>query len=230
MSTIPRDRRLVVGASLLAACAVLGASGDARAEGPYVGARGGASFLDDTAFDLDSILTEVENEYETGFSFSGVAGYEFDGGGLPFDYRAEAEFGYQRTEIDSRRVVALATTFDGDDAFGDASVLFGFVNGYVDVPVTSALDVYGGGGVGFGSVDVDGFGVTPTGEVLDDEAFAFGYSLTAGVGYDVTSSITLEVAYRYKSFINAEVEAADGTQSELDLSSHNVTAGLRLSF
>lgn len=218
-------------ATVIAASTIL-AAGPAAAEGffddVYVGVKGGVSFFDDTDFDIGGGGTNVENEYENGFTASVVVGKEYDLTNSPVDLRAEIELNYSAADIDTHTVGG--TGVSSSDSFGDTTTFAGFVNGYVDYEVAPRVDLFAGGGVGYGNVDFDGHGVTGPGVVMDDDAGAFAYHLDAGVAYDVTENVTLEASYRYQSFVGAELTATDGTDSDIDLDSHNLLVGLRYKF
>lgn len=71
------------------------------------------------------------------------------------------------------------------------------------------------------------FGVT----VLDDDDTVFGFNLGAGVGYNLTDSLTLEAMYRYVAFMDAEVTAnGDPVTSETTVDAHVAEIGLRFKF
>ena len=172
----------------------------------------------------------IINGYDNlGYGGSVAVGYQASPMGWGVNVRTEIEGGYQSQSVDSHDLAGIGS-FSGDDALGDTSVLYGFVNAYADVPVASRLGVTVGGGLGLGQVKFDGHGVRGAGDALDDSATAFGYHLDAGVSYDVTDAITLEAMYRYQSFVGAELTTTSGNTEEVDLDSHNVLIGARVGF
>ena len=76
------------------------------------------------------------------------------------------------------------------------------------------------------------------GVLIDDDDTVFAYHGSAGVGIDMSrlgfgrvfDGATLEIGYRYMAADELEFEARDGTVSETDLTSHNITIGIRSAF
>lgn len=65
---------------------------------------------------------------------------------------------------------------------------------------------------------------------MDDSGTGFAWQVGAGVSYDLTSNLTAELGYRYFNVENVGLTAADGTGSDVDVRSHQVNLGLRVSF
>ncbi len=201
------------------------------ARGVYVGARASVNLTRGTEFTIDNAVdgrnAKVDSEYDDpGFGGSLVVGYGARSAG--WGYRVEVEGGYQTADVDRHRIQGLGTYTDA--AEGDAKVLYGFVNVYGDLPITERLALTAGGGVGAGRVTLDEYGVRGVGQVLDDDGVAFGYHLDAGVSYQVTDSVAIEAMYRYQQFVDAELETENGNKEDVDLSSHNFIAGVRVGF
>ncbi|MBC8036194.1 MAG: porin family protein [Rhizobiales bacterium] len=112
---------------------------------------------------------------------------------------AGAGFGYQFTDMLRADIRA---DFNGID-----SVLG---NVYLDIPTGAFLTPYLGAGAGYGWASVD------NGKDLDGFAFA----LMAGVGFELTDSMTVDVGYRFRELMS----------SGSDPMSHEVLAGLRFEF
>ncbi|MEZ5926110.1 MAG: outer membrane beta-barrel protein [Hyphomicrobiaceae bacterium] len=189
----------------------------------YLALRGGAAFADDTSF--ETLGTSVDNTYDTGPFVAGAVGYQFRGTGL----RAEAEIGYVTNAIESHDIAGVGT-FDNEAAFGDTSAFFGLASIYYDIPLNSPIKPFVGGGIGLSDVSFEGHGTDATGTVLDDNATAFAWHLTGGVGYDIAENVALEVGYRYLAFEGVDVTATDGTPTSIDTADHIVFAGLRYRF
>ncbi len=171
----------------------------------YIALRGGAVYADDTSF--GALGTTIDNSYDVGGYIDGAVGYQFRNSGL----RAEAEFGYLSSSVDSHDI-AGAGTFDADQAQGDTSAIFGLASIYYDIPLNAPIKPFVGGGIGAADVSFEGHGTTPAGTVLDDSATAFAWHLTGGVGYDISENVALEVGYRYLEFDGVDVVALDGTE------------------
>lgn len=200
------------------------------AYGIYLAVRGGATFAQDTDFDFDALDVNVENQYEdSGYFVSGAIGKSLTGmtgiGGL----RGELEVGYFESDIDAHNVGG--TPFEGDDAFGTTSGLFGLVNVFYDFNQFGRLKPFVGGGIGLARVEFDSHGVNLGGTdtvVMDDEDTGVAYQLSAGANIALTDTVDLELGYRYLGVTGLELEAVDGTASDVDVENHIVYGGLRL--
>lgn len=205
----------------------------------YIATRLGVAFTDDTSFDLNSaaaVPTGIDNTYEdSNVIGSFAAGKEFGNG-----FRGEIEVSYGKSDIETHTIVALPATFSGSDAFGETTVLTGLVNGYYDFDF-GGFTPYVSAGVGIGRIDFENHGVVipaggaaglPAGPItaMNDGGNGLAWQIGAGVGFDVTSSTVLELGYRYQSIENVNLTAVDSTQTDVDFSTHNVTAGLRFKF
>jgi len=121
-----------------------------------------------------------------------------------------------------------ATTLDGDE-----TALFALANLWLEVPIgLGPLRPYAGGGVGFGRLDLD---IETSGSTLFDDAdWGFAWQLGAGVAFDVSESIAIDVGYRYKRIENVDIEVedvfGDSSDIEKDYKSHNFLVGLRFGF
>ncbi len=198
------------------------------APGIYFAVRGGAAFAQDTDFDFDALSVNVENQYDTGYFVSGAIGKSLTGitgiGGL----RGELEIGYFESDIDAHNVGG--TLFQGDDAFGTTSGLFGLVNVFYDFNEFGRFKPFIGGGIGLARVEFDSHGVNLGGAdtvVMDDEDTGFAYQLSAGANIALTETVDLELGYRFLGVTGVELEAVDGTASDVDVENHIVYGGLR---
>jgi opacity protein-like surface antigen len=109
----------------------------------------------------------------------------------------------------------------------------GLVNAIVDLDLDFPVRPFVGGGVGAAYVKVD-TGSSSTIEV-DDEAGAFAWNLLAGIGFDVTESVTVSASYRYLRLegtdFSADLAGVDAGDVDVDdLASHEVLVGLRYTF
>ncbi len=103
--------------------------------------------------------------------------------------------------------------FSGEyDIGGGTDLGFGtaLVNGYFDLPISSHIAPYLGAGVGYGW--------TYRSPGPDDDGFA--YALMAGVGFEMTQQITLDVGYRYRQVLIPGADVKD----------HSLLAGVRFEF
>jgi opacity protein-like surface antigen len=115
---------------------------------------------------------------------------------------------------------------------GDETALFALANLWLEVPIgLGPLRPYAGGGVGFGRLDLD-IETSGGSTLFDDADWGFAWQLGAGVAFDVSESIAIDVGYRYKRIENVDIELPDvvGGDVEKDYKSHNFLVGLRFGF
>jgi opacity protein-like surface antigen len=200
----------------------------------YIAGRIGAAFPRDTEFGV--LGTTVVNDYESA-GLNGSIAFGGDLGVFGFPLRAEIEGGYTSASVDSHTVVGIGT-LSGDAAFGSTRTIYGLVNAYVDFG-DGPLKPYVGGGIGAAHVDFRNHGVVvpagiglPVGPLtaMDDSGTGFAWQVGAGISYDLTSNLTAELGYRYFNVENVGLTAADGTGSDVDVRSHQINLGLRVSF
>lgn len=172
--------------------------------------------------------------------FVGVGvGYQFSSW-LRFDVTGE-----YRTKSDWR-FIAQDTTFGSPNAFdltsGKFSTVVGLANVYFDLGTWYGVTPFIGGGVGvanhmFETVTDEGLGANVggfgTGRSRDKTNLA--WALHAGLGYEVSQNLKLELAYRYLNMGDAEVGTvtcipgcALRTNYKLkEIDSHDIKIGMR---
>jgi opacity protein-like surface antigen len=85
----------------------------------------------------------------------------------------------------------------------DLESWLGLANAYIDLGTYRGITPYIGGGIGIASIDVQGYTDVnvPTGgfafAVADKQTTNFAWALYAGLAYDVTPQLTLDLGYRY---------------------------------
>jgi opacity protein-like surface antigen len=126
-------------------------------------------------------------------------------------------------------VPPTSTTLEGDE-----TALFALANLWFEVPIgLGPLRPYAGGGVGFGHLDLD-IETSGGSSLFDDSDWGFAWQLGAGVAFDVSESIAIDLGYRYKRIENVDIEVHDdyvsGSEAEKDYKSHNFLVGLRFGF
>lgn len=189
----------------------------AFAAGPYVGVEGGATFLQKAKVTGD--FPDFDLKTDTGFGLGVVGGFDFG------TYRLEGEFAYRRNN--NKEVSGGGIT---GNIGGDFSSMALMVNGYYDFKMVSPI-VYPYLGVGIGGAR-DSLKVTDdVGTVLDDDKFVFAYQAAAGVAYNVTKELTLDLGYKYFATTKPEFEeSAGGAKAKVEYMSHNIFLGVRYSF
>ncbi|MEL6785196.1 MAG: outer membrane beta-barrel protein, partial [Pseudomonadota bacterium] len=109
------------------------------------------------------------------------------------------------------------------------SAVYGLANGYVDYSL-GAITPFVSAGVGYGQLDLSQQGVTPTGVVMNDSAGGLAWQVGAGAAFAVTDSVTVDLGYRFFKVQDVGLSAVDGTQSDVDLESHQINLGIRKAF
>lgn len=186
--TLPR---FAIGfAGLLAASPA--AAQEEPARGIYVVARGGASINPDQKFDTSflpaSSTFSEKTKYKTGVTGQIGGGYDF---GM---FRLEQTIGYTSSDLklDDAQTGGFAAT-------GRTKSFSMSVAGYVDIPLSSILVPYIGGGVGGARVEADLARVSRAGigSSYSGKDWGLLWHADAGVGINVRPQTTLEVGARY---------------------------------
>ena len=218
--------------------------------GLYVALRGGFTRGDTTEFALGGIDgLAVETDYDTGGLVIGAVGVSR--GGL----RGEVEVSYARYGVDTHALMIpdpqvtgsdptrTRNVFSEDASFGTASALSLMASAYYDLSL-GRFKPFAGVGVGVGRLQAEDFGVDLTGvdltdvplaggvtsaTVLHDESWGLAYHASVGTAVSLTDKFALELAYRYQG-IEAELDTVTDAETEVELTSHNLFAGVRLHF
>ena len=193
------------------------------ATGWYGSVNAGVAIVPDSDLDMTVNIPDffvgslaAELAYDTGFTFGGAVGYMMD------NFRVEGEIAYQTNDIDSLSAYGESVPLNGD-----MSALTFLVNGYLDFATGGPFTPYITAGIGYSNVDVE-----IEGESEDDNLFT--YQIGAGLGYAMSETVTLDLRYRYlgaEDFETSESMPGFGSGSlKAEVSSHNITAGLRFAF
>ncbi len=215
---------------LLAATFITALTGLAQAQpvsGLYIGAGGGANFLQRERVDSLRIngQTLISNErigYKTGFVGVGSLGYGF-GNGL----RLEIEGDYRRNESGRNTPGGFASGTVREQKYG------GMVNALFDLDVGSPyVFPYIGAGVGYSAVSVK----TPLIQNQSDSSFA--YQAIAGLSFPIPPVVGLSLTAEYRYFALAgtrdfSFSPASNTRASYKLTenyNHSLMLGLRYAF
>ena len=124
----------------------------------------------------------------------------------------------------------------------DIESWLGLANMYIDLGTWYCVTPYIGGGVGVASVSVLGLKdvnvVAPGGSIFfasDHTETNFAWAVYAGLAYEVTSAVTIDLSYRYADLGDARsgtATAYDGSDSFSgvdinDIDSHDLMLGVR---
>lgn len=196
--------------------------------GPYVAVRAGVNWADDVDGDFDADADVADTlDFDTGFNASVAAGYAFGGRWGILSPRLEAELGYLTNDAEDSAVdagVAVATD-------GEYNATYGLVNLLLDIPMGWGFTPFVGVGAGFANVRFDNIAATAGAiDTFDGEDTTFAWNLTAGLSYDITRNVTLELAYRFLQFTDAEIlNTTAGVVTDVgDLDNHQVNFGVRV--
>lgn len=99
-----------------------------------------------------------------------------------------------------------------------------FANVYWDITNYAGFTPYLGGGIGMAYHVIDGVNLPATATGKSRASFA--YNLAAGVSYDLTDAMKLDVAYRYTDLGYARSGGATPVTVD-DMRSHEIKVGLR---
>jgi opacity protein-like surface antigen len=121
--------------------------------------------------------------------------------------------------------------FDGDTyavTDGSASTSYLLANLWFDIDTGSGFTPYIGGGLGAGYVAAEGT-IGGLGDTVDLSGWGWAYQVGAGVKVDVADNMALDLGYRFKAVVDAELEGG-GDDAIVNIGSHVVQAGLTFSF
>jgi opacity protein-like surface antigen len=153
--------------------------------------------------------------YNSSLSASGLfdvgVGYQINNW-LRFDVTGEYRGGSHFQTLEQVGVPSTAAQF-ADFYRGDVSSFIGLVNGYVDIGTWYGVTPFVGGGVGFANNWLSGVTDTgfaypglgapgaPTGGYLSDQSkLSFAWALMAGLDFNVTQNLKLELGYRFLDY------------------------------
>jgi opacity protein-like surface antigen len=195
--------------------------------GWYVSVFGGWSHAKDESGHFSSSAYYFDLELDDGFTAGIAVGAQINEW-LRGEVELSGNWHDAEGAIDTS-VPPTTTTLDGDE-----TALFALANLWLEVPIgLGPLRPYAGGGVGFGRLDLD-IETSGGSTLFDDADWGFAWQLGAGVAFDVSESIAIDLGYRYKRIENADIEVHDdwatGEEVEKDYKSHNFLVGLRFGF
>ncbi|HAX7272429.1 TPA: porin family protein [Escherichia coli] len=242
----------VFAVSVVAAACVFAANAGAEEgkSGFYLTGKAGASVvsLSDQRFlsgdEEETSKYKGGDDHDTVFSGGIAAGYDFYPQ-FSIPVRTELEF-YARGKADSKYNVDKDSWSGGywrDDLKNEVSVNTLMLNAYYDFRNSSAFTPWISAGLGYARVHHKTSYIytdnSPAGsEVYSASASKYennlAWSLGAGVRYDVTPDIALDLSYRYidagDSSVSYKDEWGDKYKSEVDVKSHDIMLGVTYNF
>ena len=173
---------------------------------------------------------------------------------LRFDVTGEYRTGGKLGSVDDYVYAPVGATGSSGVDFYHANVssVVGLANAYVDLGTWYCLTPYIGGGVGVAYNRISGFtdqGInvsagpggfaSPSGTTYaNGNKTNFAWALMAGVGYEVTKNLKLDIGYRYLNLGDATTgtsvrrfgQTQDFRYVQKDLASHDIRIGMRWVF
>jgi len=218
-------KRLIMVAVL--ALVLITTSAHAANKGMYVSGIAGLSLVPKLDQEISGARV-FETDFDPGIKIAGALGYDFGA------FRAEVEIGYLTNEVND----GVAIGSGSGPVEGDVSVLSFMVNGYYDFHKPNILFVpYLGVGIGGASIDaliIAPF-LAPNTQVVDDSATVFAYQFMAGVGWNVSPTLTITTDYRYFATTDPEFTPGNFFMSgspdlTSDYNNHSFNLGARFKF
>jgi outer membrane protein OmpA-like peptidoglycan-associated protein len=206
-------------ACLAATTALLATS--AYAQSFYLGGEGGWSVLEDQT-NRASGIGPVHAQFDSGFAAGARAGYEMG------PWRFEEEYVYHGNDLNHLDVSGV--NVPGVSGSRDSHAIMTNVLYDIDLgrfnfhlPVTPHI------GAGIGAVDViDHAKATGVGQIANDNEWSFGYQAIAGLRYDVTPQVALDLDYRYLATpdLTFRVPSVPGSTYKTGYNTHTLMASL----
>jgi opacity protein-like surface antigen len=191
-------------------------------QGVYLGAFYGMTLLSEA--EARDALGTFHLDFEPGQVAAITLGYDLTPKGLLGDGRLELEFARRSNALE--KVDFIEGKVDGDgDLRADSLLLntWGVYRGFRDwVP-------YFGAGIGAARVTADDLQVLGQ-PLADDDKVVFAYQLGIGADIPLTSSLSLDLGYRFFGTARPEFTAVDGSKFKTRYLSHSALLGLRLGF
>jgi opacity protein-like surface antigen len=192
--------------------------------GMYVSVFAGASF----PRDLETVYgTTIDYTLglKTGYLIGGAIGMN-----VTDMIRGEVELSHSRwdaNEVSYEGMIGGPSTADGS-----IKATYLLANLWGDFENDSSFTPYVGGGAGVGWADGN---VTHGGAAFGhgDGEMGFAFQLGAGVKFDLTDNVLLDLGYRYKSILSVDFDDTSGVFGpwrDGDVNSHNVQLGLTFNF
>lgn len=188
---------------LLVICCLLLASPALAAQGPYVGAAAGGTWLNDDSADA-------------GYNAMILLGHNY----LP-NLRFEGEFAYRENSLGAN--AADGTAIDGD--IGTFSVMF---NGFYDFPQLASIQPFLGVGIGGANIDYDAKALGSS--LADSNDTVMAYQAIVGVAYPLSEWLKLDLSYRYFRTQDAKLRDINNEPFDVEYETHNVSIGIRYDF
>ncbi len=211
--------RLAAGACLAVAMAMSGAS--AQAQTFYLGGEAGWSVLENQT-DSAAGQPPIHAHFDSGYAVGARAGYEMG------PWRFEEEYIYHNNSLNHLDIGGFNVA--GVTGSRESHAIMTNLLYDVDLhrfnlnwPVTPHV------GVGVGAVDVIDHAKAPGfGGVFNDNAWVFGYQAIAGLRYNMTPNLALDLDYRYLATTDAtfRIPSAPAVTYKTGYETHTLMASM----
>jgi opacity protein-like surface antigen len=201
--------------------------------GWYVSVFGGVAF---SAGDPEGNYfgsTTYSFDTDTGFIVGGAVGSTL----WSDNVRGEIEVSYINQDVnDFNNETDDDSYFDDGNVDGDIGQWFLLANLWYDWHTDTGFTPYFGGGIGVGwaDPDVEAVGSGGSGTIWDSGTIGFAGQLGAGVKWEFTDTIALDIGYRFKTLIASDIEASNEDEccnlDSVDFYNHVVQVGLTVGF
>lgn len=184
---------------------------------PYVSGHVGYTIVEDEDMGL---LDDVH--FDNFVGFGAACGLDF--AHTYAHLRLEGEVSYRQNDIDDARF--LGSRQNGD---GDVSSIAGMANFYYDIENPTFVKPYlmaGWGGTWVSINDVKVSGV----KVVDDDQLLFAYQWGAGLGINVSRSVSIDLGYSYLRTSRDTFKDELNDKFKYRYEVHNVLLGVRYRF
>jgi opacity protein-like surface antigen len=187
------------------------------ADGLYAHYKLGLGILTDSdVTDAATPGTSIELEYDDDLAIAIGIGYAVGA------IRGEAELAFLNNDLDKVVLSGVPQAVWSGGASSRALLL----NGYYDFLNSTPVTPFVSAGIGIARVDVGNINYVAGGGQQGGHDTVFAYQLGAGVAYEITRRFTVDVTYRYFGTSDADFRP----NMEMEYGSHNIYAGLRVSF
>ena len=192
----------------------------------YVSGNTGVAWLSDSdvtdTFAGGSATGEIE--FDTGYGLSGALGYSWGG------FRLEGEISYRKNDLDQIQVDTFTvaglvlTSLGTFNLEGDTDAWGFMANGWYDIDTGTPWVPFLGAGLGVAKIGIDIESLGGVAISYDESDTVFAYQVGAGLGYRITPTTTVSLAYRF--FGTSDPEFDDGIDKiDTEYHSHNIMVG-----
>jgi outer membrane protein OmpA-like peptidoglycan-associated protein len=195
--------------------------GSARAQNFYLGGEAGWSALNDQTDRIGGV-PPLHARYDSGYAVGARAGYEMG------PWRFEEEYVYRNNGLNHLDVAGFNVPGVSGSREAHAimtNVLYDIDMGRFNLtwPVTPHI------GAGIGAVDIiDQARVRGVGQIFNNSDWELGYQAIAGIRYNVSPNLAIDLDYRYFATTDAtfRVPRAPGIRYTSGYDTHNLMASL----